>query len=466
MIVPTLLLAVAAVPHSPSPTSLDARITAAVTRMIDAQLPVGAAVGVAKDGRLIFINAFGVRDLQTKAPVDQRTRFEIGSVTKQFTAAAILQLQEAGKLSIDDTLAKYFPTFPHASEMSLRELLNQVSGLPDYLPETGVAVAFSKPAAFDYVASRVKTLQFAPGTQWRYSNTNYWLLGQIVAKVSDQSYESYVREHLFAPAGMARSGFIEDEAQYHDLAKAYWRGENGQQKLGVAPEIPESWAGGAGAIVSTVADLVKWDTALAAAKIVTAADYSIMSSPGTLKGGKKTDYGMGLGINPLLGHKRIWHNGGTLGSFTMNGTYPNDHLDIVVFESSVDSEPEAIEAAALGAIFPGDLAASEQPAAGENISFRPTIMHYVNETLSGTMPASEMSAAFAKVATPQTQHRFATMFAKMGRPTAVIFRGMENQGDDIVYRYRLKFARSALRFILMYNVKTKLVDGIGLQPTQ
>ncbi len=467
MLLSAFLLAAATAPPSTT-AALDTSIATAVTRTVAAQHPVGAAIGVAKDGKLIFVKTFGLRDLATHAPVDTKTRFEIGSVTKQFTAAAILQLQEAGKLNVDDPLAKYFPAFPHASEITLRELLNQISGLPDYLPRTDPAKAFATPVTFAHVALRAKKLLFAPGTQWRYSNTNYWLLGQIVAKVSGESYERYVRQHLFARAGMTRSGFVADESGYHDLARAYWRGNDGNGPLALAPEIPESWAGGAGAIVSTVADLVRWDNALELGKIVTPADYALMSSRGTLKDGTKTDYGMGLGINPLLGHKRIWHNGGTLGSFTMNGTYPNDGLDIVVFENSVDGDPAVVERAALGAIFPKDLAASiaasKRPAPGEDLAFRPQILHYLDETMKGTMPPSEMSPAFAKVATPQMQKQIAQHFAPLGPVRSVIFRGKTTRGDVVMYRYRVEFAKGAVRFVLGYNPKTKVVDGIGLAP--
>ncbi len=463
MFVFSLLLAAGAPQPAPD-AGIAARIGAAVTKTVEAQHPVGGAVGVAKDGKLIYVAAFGDRDLSTRAPVDAATHFEIGSVTKQFTAAAILQLQERGKLSINDKLSAYFPAFPHAAEITLRDLLYQVSGLPDYLPDNDMAKSFRTPATLISIASLATNLHFTPGTKWQYSNTNYFLLGNVVAKVSGHTYEQYVRENLFGPAGMTQSAFVEDEPNLTDVAKAYWRGEDGKSKLTEAPEIPESWAGGAGAIVSTIQDLVKWDTALTSGKIVSAADYTLMSTPGKLNNGNPTTYGMGLGIDPIFGHKRVWHNGGTLGSFTMNGTYPDDHIDIVVFENSVDSDPAGVEVAALGAIFPEALAASKRAAPGEDLSFRPRILHYLDETLKGTMPASEMSAQFASIATRDTQQRFAAMFAPFGKPTAVIFRGKRLKGEDTAYSYRVEFAKNAIMFVVVYNPKTKLVDGIGLQP--
>ncbi|MGB6062056.1 MAG: serine hydrolase domain-containing protein, partial [Candidatus Aquilonibacter sp.] len=168
----TLLLAV---------VTSTAAIDAAIAKQVTEQQVTGAAVGVYQDGALLVLKTYGLRDVAKNLPVDADTRFEIGSVTKQFTAAAILQLQEQGKLSIDDPLAKYLPTFPHANEITLRQLLNQVSGLPNYtsLPDIATAMATIPDATSKIVAYVNKPLDFTPGTKWEYSNTNYWVLGKV-----------------------------------------------------------------------------------------------------------------------------------------------------------------------------------------------------------------------------------------------------------------------------------------------
>jgi CubicO group peptidase (beta-lactamase class C family) len=250
-------------------------IDAAITKQLDEQHIAGAAVGVYQDGALVDLKTFGYRDVAKKLPVDAGTRFEIGSVTKQFTAAAILQLQEQGKLSIDDRLAKYLPSFPHANEVTLRQLLNQISGLPDYtdLPDIATAMSTTADATDKIVAYANKPLNFPPGTKWQYSNTNYWVLGKVVATVSGMSYEDYVREHVFKPAGMTHSGFVSDESTMDDFAIPYWHGPKNDGPAQPAPTMFESWPGGAGAIVSTIGDLAAWDAALASGKIVSPANY-------------------------------------------------------------------------------------------------------------------------------------------------------------------------------------------------
>lgn len=444
----------------PAQVALESRVAAAATRMFQSERIVGGAAGVVKDGKLISTTVFGVRNLRSGAPVDAQTRFEIGSVTKQFTAAAILQLQEHGKLRIDDTLATYLPAFPHANDVTLRELLNQVSGLPEYLDGPAIVKQLSKPGGLAQVAARAKKLDFAPGTRWEYSNTNYYVLGEVVARVSHQSYESYVRTHLFAPAGMTHSAFIDDEPHLSNVALSYWKGGSGAGPWRAAPPIPVSWAGGAGEIVSTLADLAAWNAALENGTIVSATDYRLMSSPGKLKNGHATDYGMGLGINPVDGHARIWHNGGTLGSFTMNAIYPDDRLNIIVFENSTMGDPQEVERAVFHAIFPETALAEHRAASGEDLAVRPEILRYLNQTLNGAMPKSEMSPAFAKLATPHMQKAIANMLASYGKPTAVIFKGKRAAPHANVYSYRVEFGTRAMNFSFVIDDKNAIVDGI------
>jgi D-alanyl-D-alanine carboxypeptidase len=445
-----------------SPPPISAAVSQALDKIIGAQQPVGAAVGVVRDGQLIYVKTYGLRDIAKNEPVNENTRFEIGSVTKQFTAAAILQLQEAGKLSIDDKLAKYFPDFPHANEVTLRQLLNQVSGLEDYLhhlPSEKISTAGSLEA----VAALVNApLRFTPGTRWEYSNTNYYVLGKVVEKVSGESWEAYVREHLFATAGMTHSAFVSDEPTLDNHAIGYWKGFNDALALQAAPAINEEWAGGAGAIVSTIADMAAWDNALTSGKIVSADDYALMSTPPTLPGGHPDTYGMGLGSDPLDGHKRIWHNGGSLGSFTMNATYPDDHLDIIVFENSTAGDPGAVEAAVLEAIFPDAAIAAHAVAPDEDLAMRPRILHFLDEAMSGTIQSDELAPHFAKMVTPEMQKQIAQQFVPLGKPTAVIFKGKDVAGDDTTYHYRVEFKTTAVQFEIRINNKTNLVDGIGL----
>lgn len=440
-----------------------APVAPAVDQILGAQKPVGAAIGVVKDGQLVYVKTYGLRNIAKNEPVDENTRFEIGSVTKQFTAAAILQLQEAGKLSIDDRLAKYFPSFPHANEITLRQMLNQVTGLEDYLHHVPPN-EFWTPGGLTAIAALVNVpLHFTPGTRWEYSNTNYYVLGKVVEKVSGLSWEAYTREHLFAPAGMTHSAFVQDEPSLDDYAVGYWNGLDGKQPLAPAPLIQDGWAGGAGAILSTIADMAAWNTALTSGKIVNAADYALMSTPPTLPSGAGDSYGMGLAASSLDGHERIWHNGGSFGSFTMNAIYPDDHLNIIVFENSTSGDPNAVETAVLESLFPDAAVAARAPAPSEDLSVRPLILHFLDEAMSGSLKSSELAPSFAKVATPDAQKRIAQLFAPLGKPTAVIYKGKNETAGITIYHYRVEFKTTTIKFDIGFNNATHLVEGLGLQ---
>ncbi len=438
-------------------------VNAAVDKIITSQKPVGAAVAIVKDGALVYTKVYGRRNVAKNEPVDADTGFNIGSVTKQFTAAAILQLQEQGKLSIDHKLAQYEPAFPHANEITLRQLLNQVSGLADYLQRVSPA-QLATGGSLEAVAKLVDVpLHFTPGTKWEYSNTNYYVLGKVVEKVSGESYESYVREHLFGPAGMTHSGFMSDEPTMSDFAVGYWNGMHDNLPLQPAPEIQEGWAGGAGAIVSTLADMAAWDTALHSGKIVTPHDYEMMITPPKLPGSAPDTYGMGLGVDPLDGHARIWHNGGSLGSFTMNSYYPNDRVNIIVFENSTSGDPGAVETAVVESMFPDAALAARTAAPGEDVSMRPRILHLLDEVLHGTLQASELDPRFAKMATPQTQKQIAAQLAPLGAPKSIIFKGKRIDERGTAYTYRVEFANGTATFIAVFDKGSGLVAGIGIQ---
>jgi D-alanyl-D-alanine carboxypeptidase len=451
-------------------TASTAQIDAAITKQVDLQQVTGAAVGVYQDGTLVDLKTFGFRDLAKKLPVDADTRFEIGSVTKQFTAAAILQLQEQGKLSIDDPLAKYLPSFPHASEITLRQLLNQVSGLPNYTEMAGanmgafadlMTTSNAKDKIYAYVS---KPLDFNPGTKWEYSNTNYWVLGNVVAVVSGESYEDYVREHVFKPAGMTHSGFVSDESSFDDFAIPYWQGAKNDGPTEPAPKMDESWPAGAGAIVSTIGDLAAWDMALASGKIISPQSFAEMSASGHLTSGKATNYGFGLEVGPHEGHERVAHEGGTVGSLSDNATYPADHLDIVVLENNLRGQPQAVESAVLETMYPDALAAARKPAPGEDLAARKQIVRLLDQALHGTLAQSELSPEMQKLLTPEMQKQSAAHFSTLGAPTAVIFKQSQVAPDGTFYLYRVQFEHGDDRNFQVELNKAGVVVGMQLTP--
>jgi CubicO group peptidase (beta-lactamase class C family) len=212
-------------PSAPSPPQIEKKqldaVTPAIQRKCEELKIWGLAIAVGRSGHILYEHGFGFQDADKLKPIDPETHFEIGSITKQFTAAAILQLKGQGKLSLDDTLATYLPTFPHGTEISIRQLLNQTSGLADYFSVKG----FDKHelGGFEKIVSLIEKepLEFVPGESFVYSNTNYIALGRIVEVVSGESYRQYIQHHLFDPAGMSQSTTMVEEDSVKNMASGF-----------------------------------------------------------------------------------------------------------------------------------------------------------------------------------------------------------------------------------------------------
>ena len=244
-----------------------ARMTAVLDAAAAGDKFMGSVL-VAQDGAVLFEASRGWANLEWKLAHTPTTKFRIGSVTKQFTAAAILLLEERGKLSVEDPLSKYVPAAPEAwKRVTLRQLLNHTAGVPSFtdVPEYGTRKLSPETPAQTIAHLADKPLEFEPGAQFKYSNTGYVLLGWIVELVSGQSYGAFVREHLFQPLGMNDSGYDSNTAIIPQRAAGYVPGPGG---LTNAPYVDMHVPHGAGALYSTAADLHRWTQGLFGGKVL------------------------------------------------------------------------------------------------------------------------------------------------------------------------------------------------------
>lgn len=327
--------------HGPRPPAADP-LDQVIGRMIK-QTP-GAVVLVEHHGKVIFHRAYGQADLENHAPMTEDAVFAIGSLSKQFGAAAVLQLVEAGKLHLDDPLARYLPTFPRADRITIRDLLHHTSGIRDYeyagtWPKT-MAVERTKAEVVDVF--RDLEPEFEPGTRWAYSSSNYYLLGLIVEQVSGEPIERYLEKHVFAPAGLAHTRYCDAHALIDRRALPYDVTEHGF--------VPARFSlfvqfGLAGALCSTARDLLAWQHALIAGKVVRPESYRLMATAAPLADGTPTGYGFGLFEAPLAGHPRVSHAGGVAGYSTALSYYPRDDLHIVVMFNTEDAPIQWTEVA-------------------------------------------------------------------------------------------------------------------------
>lgn len=294
----------------------------------------GLSVAVEQDGELQLAKGYGMADLEQDVAADRSTVYRIGSITKQFTAAAIMQLVEAGQISLDAPIQEYvdFPTGDH--EVTVEHLLHHTSGIKSY---TSLGEEWARtiplPVSHEEILALIvdKPFDFSPGDEWRYNNSGYYLLGMIVENVSGSSYAAYVEQTLVAPLGLKRTTYCDEKRLISGRAEGY-EFEDGELVNDDPISMTQPFA--AGSLCSTVLDLLRWQAALESGEVVNSGSYTRMTTVATLNDGEATRYGYGLGVGDLDGHLRVSHGGGINGFATYLASYPDDDLRVVVLTNT------------------------------------------------------------------------------------------------------------------------------------
>ncbi len=326
----TGLLVAPASAQTPPADRLAARIDSAAHALIASKATPSVSIAISRSGRTVYAKAFGTADLEQHVAATPGTVYLIGSVTKQFTAAAVLSLAEDGKLSLDDPLGKFLPDWPAAGRaVTVRQLLNHTSGIKDYtgVPRWLRLMALPLPHDSMFALFRDEPMDFVPGAEWRYDNSGYYLLGVIIEKVSGQKYAEYLDHRLFGPLGLKATRYCTSRSIVPGRTPGYNAGPDGFTN---AAPINVDQAFAAGALCSTASDLLAWTRALEAGRAVKPDSYRLMTTPLPLPGGQPQTYGFGLGVGNLSGHRIISHNGGINGFNAYLASYPDDSLIVAV----------------------------------------------------------------------------------------------------------------------------------------
>jgi CubicO group peptidase (beta-lactamase class C family) len=292
----------------------------------------GVSVLVAKDGKIVYKKAFGYQNIEQKIAATPETKFRIGSITKQFTAAAILKLQEEGKLKVTDKLSQFLPDFPRGNEVTIHHLLTHTSGIHSYTGKSDFLTKVLTPITPDALIEYFKNdaYDFNPGEEYRYNNSGYFLLGYIIEKVSGKPYAQFLKENFFGPLQMSNTGVHNTSLKLTNEAVGYER--NGESyKPGMNWDM--SWAGGAGALYSTVEDMYKWNEAVFSGKVLTQESLKAAFTPVVLNNGKTppgTNYGYGWGIDEYRGRNAIQHSGGLHGFISNAARFTEDNMTVVI----------------------------------------------------------------------------------------------------------------------------------------
>jgi CubicO group peptidase (beta-lactamase class C family) len=288
------------------------------------------SVLVAKGGKVVLDKGYGLANIELDVPNGPDTKFRLGSITKQFTATATLQLEEQGKLSVNDMACKYITECPdNWKPITIHQLLSHTSGIPSYTDTP----QFLKPQFMRIpmtpmeilMLSKGKPLDFQPGEKWKYDNSGYIFLGILIEKLSGEKYSDYLQKHIFGPLDMHDSGYDVTAEILKHRAEGYRSATDGFRN---ADYLDMSLPYAAGSLYSTANDLYKWDRSLYSEKILSKASKNKMWTP------VKNDYGYGWGIKPVHNHKQISHGGGINGFSTFIARYPDDDAVVIVLSNN------------------------------------------------------------------------------------------------------------------------------------
>jgi len=423
-----LVLTLTTLPATAQLTSVDDYLT----REMAARRIPGLALAVIQRGEVVKVQGYGIANLEWDVPVTPDTVFELASVTKQFTATAIMRLVEEEKIRLDEPISHYLAdTPPTWSEITVRHLLTHTAGLAPL--ETGFHALWATGARLNYTtaemfaAAKADPLSFAPGARWQYSDVGYFLLGMILERASGQPYRTFMTERFFRPLGMASTSILDQSAIVKRRAAGYTLREGRwvQIRRVVQTELPSHYG-----IFSTVTDLTRWDNALAKGTVLTPASLAQMWTPATLTDGSTVPYGFAWGITEDRGHRVISHTGITGTEYTR---YPTDQLTVIVLTNlgkhvgDTKVNPWGLTRGVAGRFLPGLLLSSLTPQPESDPALRQTLRDALADLAHGTdtsritpglraaMPAESRRILAARLAA-LTEFSFLTCDDVRGQP--------------------------------------------------
>ncbi len=388
-----------------------------------------ASVAVVRHGKLVYTHAYGKARLKPPMAATAEMRYSIGSISKQFTAAAILLLQQQGKLSLDDAVGQYVPGLTRGDEVTIRQILSHTSGYQDYWPEDYLMTPMVKPTTAQQILDTwaKKPLDFEPGTQWQYSNTNYVIAGAIVEKVSGEKLMDFLGEQIFHPLGMHSVWNSDQDKLTQTDATAYYRHALGP--LRVAPKEGRGWMFAAGELAMTAHDLALWDESVLAESVLKPESYNQMFTDVKLKSGKETHYGLGVQVETRAGHRSIEHSGEVSGFVSDNVVLIDDGVAVAVLTNQ-----DAVGAASTIADLAAPVVAGYPLTAPEQQAL--DIYHGLQQ---GRVDRSLLAPNLSDYFTPEALADFQSSLAPLGEPLAFKQVGDQLRGGMTFRAFRITY---------------------------
>lgn len=403
-----------------------------------------ASLAIVRGGQIVYEHGYGNGRIDPNTPAIPSMRYAIGSVSKQFTATALLLLAEDGKLSLDDKVGKWFPNLTRANEITLRQLLSMTSGYQDYWPQDYVFPDMQRPATAESIMQRWagKALDFEPGAKWQYSNTNYVIAAAIVERVSGMPFMQFLRARIFTQLKMTSVADYDAGPLAASDAGMYLR--NALGPLRVAPKEARGWLFGAGQLAMTAHDLALWNISIINRSVLQTGSYAAQQRDMLLNAGTSTGYGLGVNISMPRGRRRISHGGAVSGYTTTNEVYPEERAAIVVFTN----------------IYPGAAGASNQIAnrianvifasAAKGDTMPDAIARRIYDGLTrGTIDRALFTPSANAYFTSEVLADYAASLAPLGAPTEFSRQGQATRGGMTLRFYTIRAGKVVMELTTM-----------------
>jgi D-alanyl-D-alanine carboxypeptidase len=453
----------------PSPAGAQA---AAQTQAVDAvvlkamqvrQFPA-ASIAVIKDGKVVVAKGYGLADVAKSIKATEQTVYQLASITKPFTAMATLMLVEQGKVSMDGKITEILPGLPAAwSPVTVRHLLTHTSGIKSYtevfaekkIPDSQVFTA-------DQIIALVKDapLGFTPGDRYSYSNTGYYLLGMIIEKASGKPYATFLAERIFKPLGMTSTA-LDDYADARPVRAKGYETTNGQTTP--AQHTHPSQPVAAGALVSTVVDLARFDAALADRKLLKPASYDAMWTPMRFNDGKTSVYALGWHVEPFRTRLRQSHGGGITGFSTFLARFPEDKVTVIVLTNQTGGAGQALANALVELYVPATKTNAPQPAADADPKTTAFLKEVITRAAKGETNPEWLTPGFQAFLLPDRIKQGPQMMGRHGDLTGFDLMEESTRGDARVRVYRATFGTTPMRVQVTLAADGKIA-GLGISP--
>jgi CubicO group peptidase (beta-lactamase class C family) len=439
----------------PSDPALNTRVDAIANQVLQATGVPSASVAVVRNGRLAYANAYGAASFEPRVAATPDMRYAIGSISKQFTAAAILLLQQEGKLSLDDPVSRFIPGLTRGNEVTVRQLLSHTSGYQDFWPQDYVMPMMLESITPQSIANRwaKQPLDFDPGTRWQYSNTNYTLAGMVVEKAAGMPFFQFLRTRILAPLGLTSASDFDVSPRAANVT-GYLR--YGLGPLRPAPDAGSGWMWAAGELAMTASDLAKWDIALMRQTLLKPESYRALESDVHIRNGAGTGYGLGVSIAMQSGRFTIEHNGEVSGFTAENLVFPDDSIAIVVLTNQ-DAAPAsgAIAQQIAQAIFATEDALAENRTARA----RGIVEGLQRGTIDRSLFTSNANAYFSD----QALKDFASGLAPLGALTSFVQTRKSDRGGMVYRSYRATYPNRTLR-VWTYETPDGKLEQLQIAP--